>query len=77
MPEQVRIKLTKHQAFALRSDLADIEQLQMVLQTRSFSNERFARAIAADGGKDLSAFLRYRLTTEGDETYMELTPKDN
>jgi Tfp pilus assembly protein PilN len=71
----LKIKLSKHQASALRADIGEINQMESLKQARLFAHSRYRDVIIRDAGGDPAKLST--ITIEDDEasgeTFLSLT----
>ena len=70
------ILLTKNQAEALRSDIADINNLAQAHQIRVSMHARHRDAIVKDSGAEPARVESFEVVEINNEFYLRLMPKD-
>lgn len=71
---ETRIRLDRHTAAAFKSDITEINILQKLAETLTNCYKRHMDALVADAGYEPKEYADHRLTDEGGETYLVLTP---
>lgn len=76
MTETIEIPLTNNQAEALRSDIADINNLAQAHQIRVSMHARHRDTIVKDSGAEPASVESFEVVEINKNFYLRLTPKE-